>query len=104
MTSIARFVGNIPELYDRHMGPVLFEPYAKDMAARLPANAKRVLEVAAGTGRVTRHLLAALPPDGQLVATDLNGESTAITALVAAWHAPHRLDACGRWWLAARPS
>ncbi|HUS29018.1 MAG TPA: class I SAM-dependent methyltransferase [Kofleriaceae bacterium] len=72
MTSIARFVGPIPELYDRHMGPVLFEPYAEDIAARLPKTAKRVLEIAAGTGRVTRHLLAALPPDGQLVATDLN--------------------------------
>ena len=36
------------------------------------AGARRILEVAAGTGRVTRHLLAALPDDGELVATDLN--------------------------------
>jgi ubiquinone/menaquinone biosynthesis C-methylase UbiE len=69
--SVPRFVGPIPALYDRHMGPVLFEPYAKDIAARVPATAKRVLELAAGTGRVTRHLAAALPPDGELVATDL---------------------------------
>lgn len=68
-----RFVGSIPELYDRHMGPVLFEPYALDLAARLPANARNVLEVAAGTGRVTRRLLERLPPDAELVATDLNG-------------------------------
>jgi ubiquinone/menaquinone biosynthesis C-methylase UbiE len=53
------------------MGPVLFEPYARDLAARL-GGARRVLEIAAGTGRVTRHLLAALPADGELVATDLN--------------------------------
>src|SRR5512135_1791816 len=72
MTTTPRFVGNIPELYDRHMGPVLFEPYARDVAARLPATARRVLEIAAGTGRVTRHLLAALASDGELVATDLN--------------------------------
>jgi ubiquinone/menaquinone biosynthesis C-methylase UbiE len=66
------FVGSIPEYYDRHLGPVLFEPYAIDLARRLPASARRLLEVAAGTGRVTRHLLAALPADGELVATDLN--------------------------------
>lgn len=72
MTTVTGFVGQIPELYDRHLGPVLFEPYARDLAARLPADARRLLEIAAGTGRVTRHLLAALPADGELVATDLN--------------------------------
>ncbi len=75
---VARFVGSIPELYDRHLGPVLFEPYARDLAARLPPQTRRVLEVAAGTGRVTRHLLAALHADGQLVATDLNEPMIAI--------------------------
>src|SRR5690349_18892697 len=28
------FVGSIPELYDRFMGPMLFEPYARELAAR----------------------------------------------------------------------
>ncbi|MGE5182868.1 MAG: class I SAM-dependent methyltransferase [Acidobacteriota bacterium] len=69
---MTRFAGKIPELYDRHMGPVLFEPYARDVAARLPAGTRHVLEIAAGTGRVTRHLLAALAPEAELVATDLN--------------------------------
>jgi ubiquinone/menaquinone biosynthesis C-methylase UbiE len=78
MTYVARFLGNIPELYDRHMGPVLFEPYALDVAQRVPAGARRILEIAAGTGRVTRHLLAGLPPDGALVATDLNEPMIAI--------------------------
>lgn len=72
MSSETRFVGPIPELYDRHFGPVLFEPYACDLAARVPPSSRRWLEIAAGTGRVTRHLLAALPADGELVATDLN--------------------------------
>lgn len=67
-----RFTGSIPELYDRHMGPVLFEPYARELAQRVPPSAVRVLELAAGTGRLTRHLLAALPAGGQLVVTDLN--------------------------------
>lgn len=66
------FIGSIPELYDRHLGPVLFEPYASEIARRLPPEASRVLEVAAGTGRVSRHLLKALPAAGTLLATDLN--------------------------------
>ena len=69
----AQFSGTIPALYDRHLGPVIFEPYARDMAARLPARpGLRVLEVAAGTGIVTRRLLERLSADGELVATDLN--------------------------------
>jgi SAM-dependent methyltransferase len=72
MSTIARFVGPIPALYDRHLGPVLFEPYARDLAARVPAGARDILEIAAGTGRLTRHLLAGLPAGGALIATDLN--------------------------------
>jgi len=72
MSSTIRFVGPIPELYDRHLGPVLFEPYARDLATRIPSETRRLLEIAAGTGRVTRHLLGALPADAELVATDLN--------------------------------
>lgn len=78
MTTETRFVGAIPEIYDRHLGPVLFEPYAIDLAQRLPHSARRVLEVAAGTGRVTRQLLRALPSDGQLIATDLNDPMIAV--------------------------
>jgi SAM-dependent methyltransferase len=74
------FVGSIPELYDRHLGPVLFEPYAIDLARRLPHDVGRVLEVAAGTGRVTRHLLARLSTSGELVATDLNAPMLARAA------------------------
>lgn len=69
MSTVA-FAGSIPELYDRHMGPVLFEPYALVLASRLPAQAMHVLEVAAGTGRVTRRLLER--PLRELVVSDLN--------------------------------
>ncbi len=73
MGSETRFDGSIPELYDRHLGPVLFEPHARDLASRLRlAPRSRVLEVACGTGIVTRRLLSALPSDGRLLATDLN--------------------------------
>ncbi len=67
------FSGSIPALYDKHMGPVIFEPYARDLAGRLSLpDAARVLETAAGTGIVTRALLASLPAAVSIVATDLN--------------------------------
>lgn len=67
------FDGSIPQLYDQYLGPTLFEPYARDLASRLPATpGLRVLETACGTGIVTRRLLEALPADGTLTATDLN--------------------------------
>jgi ubiquinone/menaquinone biosynthesis C-methylase UbiE len=67
------FTGSIPALYDRHLGPLLFVPYAADLVRRL-ADIKvgSVLETAAGTGIVTQALAAALPAAVELVATDLN--------------------------------
>jgi SAM-dependent methyltransferase len=71
-SSTTAFVGSIPAIYDQHLGPALFEPYALEVAQRLPRGATDVLEIAAGTGRVTRQLLARLPHDARLLATDLN--------------------------------
>ena len=54
------FTGSIPEIYDRFFVPLIFEPYAADMARRLAAlGPKRILEIAAGTGVVTRAAAAA---------------------------------------------
>lgn len=68
-----RFVGSIPDHYDRGMGPVIFAEPA-DFAARRVASLAplRVLETAAGTGIVTRRLRDALPATAGIVATDLN--------------------------------
>src|SRR5690349_1147342 len=67
------FAGSIPELYDRLLVPLIFEPYAADLAARLARLAPRdVLELAAGTGAVTRAMAARLPATTRIVATDLN--------------------------------
>jgi ubiquinone/menaquinone biosynthesis C-methylase UbiE len=67
------FEGSIPENYDRYLGPALFEPFANDMAARLKhEQPKNVLEVACGTGILTRRLRDSLAPAARLVATDLN--------------------------------
>lgn len=67
------FTGSIPELYDTHLVPLIFEPYAADLAARLASRPlSRVLEIAAGTGVVTRAMASALPQSVSIVATDLN--------------------------------
>jgi SAM-dependent methyltransferase len=69
----AQFTGDIPTFYDRCLGPVLFEPYAADLVGRLPPGDElRVLEIACGTGIVTRRVRRALPGSASLVATDLN--------------------------------
>ena len=71
--SDAVFAGSIPELYDTYIVPLIFEPYADDLARRVAAlNPGRVLETAAGTGVVTRALARALPQRCEIVATDLN--------------------------------
>lgn len=67
------FEGDIPENYDRYLGPVIFEPYARDLVERLaPRKPKSILEVAGGTGIVTRHLHNEFGRAAQIVATDLN--------------------------------
>jgi len=73
MVENTRFNGSMPEFYDTGMGPVMFEPYARDLAARLAASgAREVLEAACGTGIVTRALRAACAPEVHLTATDLS--------------------------------
>jgi ubiquinone/menaquinone biosynthesis C-methylase UbiE len=69
----ARFDGSIPEMYDQHLGALLFEPHAADIAARVAnGRPRRVLEIAAGTGIVSRQLLKTLPMEASLTVTDLN--------------------------------
>ena len=67
------FAGSIPEIYDTLLVPLIFEPYAADLVRRLTGlRATNLLEVAAGTGVVTRAMAAALPREVSIVATDLN--------------------------------
>ena len=68
------FVGSVPEVYDRYMGPMIFEPYAVDIAGRVPPDASKVLEIACGTGISTRAIRNALSAPARLIATDLNQE------------------------------
>lgn len=67
------FGGSIPKLYETHLVPLLFTPYAADLTHRLASRSfHRILEVAAGTGVVTRSMAAVLPDHVSIVATDLN--------------------------------
>ena len=102
------FSGSIPQSYERYMVPLIFEPYAIDLAGRVALlQPSAVLETAAGTGVVTRHLADRLPADVSIVAIDLNqamidhaasiGTSRAVTWRQAdAMHLPfddHTFDA-----------
>jgi ubiquinone/menaquinone biosynthesis C-methylase UbiE len=70
----ASFTGSIPEHYDTYSGPAIFERWAGEFVRRLPARIDGdVLEIACGTGILTRRLRDRLPPGARLVATDLNG-------------------------------
>lgn len=67
------FAGSIPKFYDQYFVPLIFQPYVEDLADRLKTRPlSRVLEIAAGTGVVTRCLASVLPASVAIVATDLN--------------------------------
>jgi ubiquinone/menaquinone biosynthesis C-methylase UbiE len=78
----ATFSDSIPALYEQHLGPILFTPYAAELAHRVPdGQAMRVVEVAAGTGVVTAMLADTLPAGSTIVATDLSPAMLAVAAI-----------------------
>ena len=69
----ATFTGSIPENYDQYLGPLLMSPFGRNLVNRIPTTGvKDVLELACGTGIVTKLLRERLPSDIRLVATDLS--------------------------------
>src|SRR4029453_10632477 len=77
------FAGSIPRLYEAYLVPLIFEPYAADLVNRLaPISPSRVLEIAAGTGVVTRNLASVLPESVSIVATDLNQSMLDLAATI----------------------
>ena len=90
------FAGSVPEMYERHLVPLIFEPYAEHLAERLARiDPRHVLETAAGTGVLTRALAARLPPEARLVATDLNQPDARFRAVPVRSRRSHRM-ATGR--------
>ena len=67
------FAGSVPEFYDRYLVPLIFEPYAEDLVARLgQLGMTSILEIGAGSGVATRAMAAGLPDSVSITATDLN--------------------------------
>jgi ubiquinone/menaquinone biosynthesis C-methylase UbiE len=67
------FAGSIPKFYETYLVPMIFQPYAADLASRVASRPlSRLLEIAAGTGAVTRQLASVLPGSVTITATDLN--------------------------------
>jgi SAM-dependent methyltransferase len=72
-TAPVAFSGSIPANYETYLGPLFFEPFAKAMIDHIrPMHLEAVLEVACGTGRVTKYLPNTLHPSAQMVITDIN--------------------------------
>jgi SAM-dependent methyltransferase len=79
------FSGSMPEVYNRYLVPLIFEPYASDLANLVAStHPGRVLEIAAGTGVVTRQLASVLPDNVSIVATDLNQPMLDVACLTGA--------------------
>jgi ubiquinone/menaquinone biosynthesis C-methylase UbiE len=78
------FAGSVPKVYEQYLVPLIFEPYAEDLASRVALGpCTRVLEIAAGTGVVTRKLASVLPKETSIVATDLNPAMLEVASSVA---------------------
>jgi ubiquinone/menaquinone biosynthesis C-methylase UbiE len=92
------FSDRISSLYERYLVPLIFEPYATDLGIRLATRPlSRVLEIAAGTGVVTRVLASVLPEKVIIVATDLNqpmlDQAIAVgTRRVVEWRQANAMD------------
>lgn len=66
------FSGKIPENYEAYLGSMLFEPYAMYISAMIKKlKPQSLLEIACGTGRLTKYLPAAAP-DAAIVASDVS--------------------------------
>jgi ubiquinone/menaquinone biosynthesis C-methylase UbiE len=78
MSKPISFSGSIPTNYNRYLGPLLFIPYAEDIASRVPSSATSILELACGTGLVTAQLSKRFSSSTKIIATDLNPDMIAI--------------------------
>jgi ubiquinone/menaquinone biosynthesis C-methylase UbiE len=73
VTNSIRYSSTAAQHYEKYSGPVFFEPYALEVANRIDTSSVKVaLEIACGTGRVTRHLRSVIAPEAKLIATDLS--------------------------------
>lgn len=70
---VYKITGSDAANYEEYLGPLIFEPSAKALLPHLisfPAHS--ILEIASGTGRLTKHLRENFPATTSIVATDIN--------------------------------
>lgn len=71
--STLNFVGSIPEVYESVLGDFIFEPFARNIVTRITHTENvKVLELAAGTGRVTQYLSELFSGTTNIIATDIS--------------------------------
>jgi SAM-dependent methyltransferase len=71
--------GNAYERYERDLVPAIFGPWAADLVTlAAPQLGERVLDVACGTGVVTRLLAPSVGATGKVVGLDLNPQMLAV--------------------------
>ncbi len=66
------FEQSIPEVYEKYLGPYLYEPYSIYTSSRIEGNPKNVLEIGVGSGRLTNHLLKTIDKESRLTGVDIN--------------------------------
>jgi ubiquinone/menaquinone biosynthesis C-methylase UbiE len=73
------FGGAVSQNYEDYLGAFLFEPFAVDLAARLNfEGVNKVLELACGSGRLTKHIAETLPAGIEFTATDLSADMISV--------------------------
>ncbi len=72
--SAIRFSGSIPQYYEKYLGPLVFEPFARDLALEMDFSPQLILELACGTAQLTRQILGSKKSIQSLWATDVNEE------------------------------
>ncbi len=71
--------GNVPEMYERNMVPAVFEPFAKGLLAFADLReGQHILDVACGTGIVSRLAWPKVAPSGSVVGLDINAGMLAV--------------------------
>jgi ubiquinone/menaquinone biosynthesis C-methylase UbiE len=92
------FGGAVSQNYEDYLGAFLFEPFAVDLTARLNLDGvSKVLELACGSGRLTKHIAEALPPNIEFTATDLSSDmisvaKTKVTSDRVIWSTADMMD------------
>jgi ubiquinone/menaquinone biosynthesis C-methylase UbiE len=73
------FSGSVPQHYEQYLGPMFFEPYAIEVSKRIDSSSIHLaLEIASGTGRVTRHLRERIPATSKLIASDISQDMLSV--------------------------